>query len=70
MIKGETIVTGAPSTCPDCHVKLTPKVMRSGAGYYIGTECKCGPYSRESKYYGTRELAQTDLDNVTWVPRK
>lgn len=31
-------------------------------GYYIGTFCGCGPYSRESGYYRTRELAQADLD--------
>ena len=37
-------------------------VYLSGAGYYIGTYCACGPYSRESGYYRTRELAQADLD--------
>ena len=28
------------------------------AGYYIGTWCGCGPYSRESGYYRTREDAE------------
>lgn len=64
-LKGETIGTGAPSTCPDCGVKLELQVLHSGAGYYIGTFCNCGPYSRESGYYGTREQAQADLQTFT-----
>lgn len=49
-------------TCEDCGEVLVPKVCLSGAGYYIGTMCCCGPYSRESGYYRTREEAQADLD--------
>jgi len=60
-LPGETIATGAPSTCPDCKVKLTLQVLRSAAGYYIGTFCNCGPYSRESGYYATRNEAERDL---------
>lgn len=59
---GETIATGAPATCDECGV--TPKlgVYSSAAGFYIGTHCKnCGPYSRESGYYVTREKAQEAL---------
>ena len=41
-------------------------VYRSGAGYYIGTYCNCGPYTRESGYYRTRELAQANLDSGTY----
>jgi len=29
----------------------------SHAGFYIGTFCGCGPYSRESGYYPTLEAA-------------
>ncbi len=36
-------------------------VYRSGAGYYVGTYCHCGPYSRESGYYPTREAAAVAL---------
>ena len=36
-------------------------VYLSGAGYYVGTYCACGPYTREFGYYRTR-LAQADLD--------
>ena len=61
MIPGETIATGAETTCSDC--KVTPKlqVCRSMAGYYVGAYCNCGPYSRESDYYITHELATAAL---------
>lgn len=54
--QGETIGLGAPSTCPDCNVELEERVLQSAAGYYIGTECNCGPYSRESMYYWTTRV--------------
>lgn len=46
------------SQCPECKQHLVPKVMASAAGYYVGTSCDCGPYSRESGYYKTREEVQ------------
>ena len=61
MIEGETIASGAPSTCPDCGVDLVLKVLHSGAGHYIGTACNCGPYSRESGYYPSLAYAQEAL---------
>ena len=61
MLPGETIASGAPDTCPDCHTKLDNQVLRSAAGYYIGTRCCCGPYSRESGYYRTEEEAKKAL---------
>jgi hypothetical protein len=61
MFMGETIATGAPDKC--CGQVLKLEVLRSGAGYYVGTFCpECGPYSRESGYFRTREEAQTALD--------
>lgn len=63
VLKGETIATGAPDTCPDCGLNLELQVLMSAAGYYIGTFCDCGPYSRESCYYKTREDAQLALDS-------
>ncbi len=55
------------SKCMDCGAELPAKVLRSGAGYYIGTFCdNHGPYSRESGYYPTREAAQEALDNDTF----
>ena len=61
MIPGETLLSGAEKTCPGCHVMPELKVQMSGAGYYIGTRCNCGPYSRESGYYKTRALAEDAL---------
>jgi hypothetical protein len=60
-LRGETIYTGAPDTCEDCEVVLRPRVCQSGAGFYIGTWCQCGPYSRESGYFATREEAEAIL---------
>ncbi len=69
VLAGETISTGGSDTC-DCGIKLKFQICQSGAGYYIGTYCsECGPWSRESGYFKTRELAQTALDNNTWEPR-
>jgi hypothetical protein len=58
---GETIASGAPSVCSDCGTHLKLEVLQSGAGHYIGTRCACGPYSRESGYFASRELAQGAL---------
>jgi len=68
MLPGETIMSGAPETCPDCGVTPELDVHMSGAGYYIGTFCGCGPYSRESGYYPTREAAEAALESgeVAW----
>ena len=62
MLPGETIVSGAPGTCPECITELHNQVLRSAAGFYIGTRCECGPYSRESGYYRTEREAQRALD--------
>ena len=61
MILGETILSGAPCTCVDCNLKLILQVCRSAAGYYLGTYCNCGPYSRESEYFDSREEAEKAL---------
>lgn len=63
MIEGETIASGASITCVDCRVKLRLEVCHSAAGYYIGTWCDCGPYSRESGYYSTHKLAEVALQS-------
>ncbi len=48
-------------TCT-CLKVLDIKVLRSPAGYYIGFFCsQCGPYSRESGYYPTEEIAEYAL---------
>jgi len=63
MLPGETIHSGASDVCSDCKVKLVERVCFSPAGYYIGTYCDCGPYSRESHYYRTQEAARAALLN-------
>jgi hypothetical protein len=61
MMPGETLLSGAERVCSDC--KTGPKlgVYKSPAGYYIGTYCMCGPYSRESDYYPDFLSANKDL---------
>ncbi len=73
--QGETITTGASDGC-DCGTKMKFEVLRSNAGYYIGTTCRnktceyyLQPNSRESEYYRTEALAQKALDTGGWIPR-
>lgn len=56
--------------CCSCGRELSLTVLKSGAGFYIGTACNdCGPNTRESeRYWPKRELAQTALDTGKWVP--
>lgn len=64
VLKGETVATGASDRCVDCDVVLEIGVYSSMAGYYIGYFCDyCGPHSRESGYYRTREDAQRALES-------
>ena len=62
-IQGETISDSNIEVCADCQISLALQVLQSAAGYYIGTWCDCGPYSRESGYYPTREEATEALNN-------
>lgn len=58
MMSGETIASGGSPTCDECGQTPRLDVYHSNAGYYIGTYCKCGPYSRESGYYRTEKQAR------------
>lgn len=62
MLDGET---QSPDKCEDCEIKLDTQVLQSGSGYYLGTQCNCGPYSRESDYFVTQESAEAELK--LWV---
>lgn len=64
MLNGETIESGAPSQCPDCKLYLHLQVCYSAAGYYLGTHCDCGPYSRESFYF--KKSADAEAALVSW----
>ena len=70
MLPGETILSASSfPTNPDNAPFI---VMRSAAGYYIGTErydeeCDCiTPYSRESEYFQVEAQAVKALES--WVP--
>lgn len=53
------------TTCMDCGAKLPLKICMSAAGYYLGYECLCcGPYSRESGYFRSREDAEKELESL------
>lgn len=60
-LPGETLASGADPRCPDCGKMGKLDVYMSAAGYYIGTYCDCGPYTRESDYYPTHEIAERAL---------
>lgn len=68
MLPGETVKSGAPEICPTCKIETENEVLLSGAGYYIGRMCNCGPYSRESHYYHSRKAAEDALktNTVKW----
>jgi hypothetical protein len=51
------------SHCTKCDTDLVPRIMSAMSGFYVGTSCKCGPYSRESDYYAFRSEAQAVLDD-------
>lgn len=53
----ETGYTAADS-CLDCDEHLQEGTFQSAAGWYWGTYCACGPYSRETDYYATPEEAR------------
>jgi hypothetical protein len=58
VLPGETVETGAPTTCLDCHKELELRVLKSANGWYIGYRCDSdGPHSRESGYYRTEAQA-------------
>ena len=62
-LPGETVGDNT-TICTSCGRKLHLEVLHSAAGYYLGFFCpNCGPYSRESGYYRTREEAAEALES-------
>ena len=53
-----------------CQLNLPLQVLKSAAGFYIGTQDDEGPVSRESDYYTTHEAAQQALATGNWVQRR
>ena len=63
MLPGEC-VGDTTEVCFDCRSEMAIKICTSAAGHYLGFICpKCGPYSRESGYFPTKEDAQAALDS-------
>ena len=61
VLEGEC-VKDRRTVCMDCGTPLNIQVLCSAAGYYIGFYCPhCGPYSRESCYFGSYEEAAMAL---------
>ena len=60
-LKGE--LKGLHGTiCAECRIPLKLQVLQTPAGFYLGYFCpQCGPYSRETGYYPTHEMAEVEL---------
>lgn len=53
-----------------CQVRLPVMVLRSHAGWYIGTAGEDGPCSRESvEYFRSSEQAESALQTGAWTQR-
>lgn len=53
-----------------CGMDLELRVLKSEAGYYLGTADESGPVSRESdEYWPSCEEAETALDRDAWTQR-
>lgn len=53
-----------------CGPTLPLEVLKSRAGFYIGTSSDEGPYSRESvEYWHAESEAWNALKNQTWTQR-
>ena len=54
-----------------CNLDLPLQVLKSNAGFYIGTADAEGPVSRDSaEYWRTASQAQTALDNNAFTQRE
>ena len=61
-------VRDVATICVECGAHLEIQVCKSMAGHYIGFWCdRCGPYSRESGYYQSREEAEKALSKGTYA---
>lgn len=62
-LPGECVLD-TQTVCMECGTPLDIQVLCSAAGYYIGFFCpECGPYSRESGYFRSREEAEKALNS-------
>lgn len=50
--------------------RLPLAVLKSNAGFYIGTFDEAGPYSRESvEYFPTQALAEKAMESGKWTQK-
>lgn len=64
----DSLSTGRLSTV--CGRQLPLQVLKSAAGYYIGTADEDGPFTRESiEYWPSADLAADALRNGTWTQK-
>ena len=68
-LPGDTLNNGASPYCSDCKLFVKLGVHRSGAGWYIGTWCECGPHSIDSRYYPSEQIARYHFKHNTWERR-
>lgn len=61
MLPGETIHSGAAPTCDVCGRTYDWQLMRTPAGWYVGTQCCAGPNTRETQYWNDRDDAELAL---------
>lgn len=55
--RGQRVITAI--NCTECGRVLYLKAYQSNAGWYLGYRCgNCGPFSRESGYYPSRNEAE------------
>ena len=57
-----------PEYCSQCDKRLDLGVYHTDAGYYVGTECDCGPFSRDTPYFirqGDAEIVLRELTGET-----
>ena len=51
--------------CEDCGEDMPLSILKSAAGFYLGRQCSCGPYSRDSGYFKTEEEAKKALEGIS-----
>lgn len=64
----ETVQVGALARASGKEYPM--EILRSAAGFYLGTYSDSGPYTRESmEYWPTREKAKKAWDEGRWTQR-
>ena len=62
--RGETLLSGAPSTCPECETKATLTVLGKkhttfdNRRFAVGSTCNCGVYTVETAEFRSKEEAE------------